>query len=164
MKENGTHTAITAIEERRLQAWCLHCQGVKQTQIAFILGVTQGAVSRWLARVRTGGVRALRVGKPTGLPPRLPREKQELIPALLAYTPAVYGLAGDKWTRALVGELIFRQFGVRYSTENISYILRKVGWCGRPLQKPRKDRKNGVQKCTPEREAAQHRKGMPSLL
>lgn len=154
----------TAIEERRLEAWCLHCQGVKQTQIACILGVTQGAVSRWLARARAGGIRALRVGRPTGLPPRLPREKQELLPALLAYAPAVYGLAGDKWTRALVGELIFRQFGVRYSTENISYILRKLGWSSRPLQKSRKNQKNGMHKCTPEREAVQREKGMPSLL
>ncbi len=160
MAGNNTHISI---EERRLQAWCLHCQGVKQTQIALLLGVTQGAVSRWLARARTGGADALRVGKPTGLPPRLPREKQELLPAMLAHSPETYGLAGQRWKRSLVGELIYRQFGVRYSDENVSYILRKIGWRGRPLQKPRKALESVIQ-CAPERGAATHGEGTPSLL
>lgn len=126
-----------AIEQQRREAWALHCRGVKQTQIAALLGVTQGAVSRWLARVRSGGIEALRVGRPTGLPPRLSREKQQMLPALLAQSPEQYGLAGTRWTRALVRDLIHQQFGVVYSMENVSYILRKVGWNDRPLLKQR---------------------------
>ena len=41
-------------EIRQLRAWELHQQGWSQRQIAAELGVTQGAVSQWLMRVRDG--------------------------------------------------------------------------------------------------------------
>ena len=47
-------------EYRRFQAWELKQQGWSQTRIAKALGVTDGAVSQWLKRVREDGVAALR--------------------------------------------------------------------------------------------------------
>jgi predicted transcriptional regulator len=39
-------------EGRRLRAWELHQKGWQQQAIAEALGVTQGAVSQWLKRVK----------------------------------------------------------------------------------------------------------------
>ena len=55
-------------EARRLRAWDLHQQGWKQGRIAEALGVTQGAVSQWLARARDGGMQALYSRSPPGAP------------------------------------------------------------------------------------------------
>ncbi|MGH2371033.1 MAG: helix-turn-helix domain-containing protein, partial [Chloroflexota bacterium] len=47
-------------EGRRLRAWELAQAGWKQRTSAAALGVTEGAVSQWLARARADGVAALR--------------------------------------------------------------------------------------------------------
>ena len=82
-------------EARRLRAWDLHQQGWKQGRIAEALGVTQGAVSQWLARARDGGMQALYSRSPPGAPPRLsPAQLAELL-ALLARGAPAFGFLGD---------------------------------------------------------------------
>jgi transposase len=130
------------LEKRRWQALALHRKGLKQVAIARKLGVTQGAVSRWLRMAREGGAEALRIKKPTGIPPRLPLEKQKQLPVLLARGPRKYGFADKRWTRSRIGDVIRREFGVSYSDENVSYILRKIGWKARPLQRRKSGRRN----------------------
>ena len=53
-------------EGRQLRAWALHQQGWTGTAIAQALGVTKGAVSRWLKRAREGGAEALYRQPPPG--------------------------------------------------------------------------------------------------
>lgn len=131
------------LESRRRRALALHRQGLKQVDIAGRLGVTQGAVSRWLRMVREGGEQALCIRKPQGVPSRLPPEKQRQIPALLARGPATYGFDDNRWTRSRIGEVIRREFGVSYSDENVSYVLRKLGWKDEPLRPGRSEHRNG---------------------
>jgi len=47
-------------EGRRLRALELKERGWKQTQIADALGVSEGAVSQWMKRVKEAGVEGLR--------------------------------------------------------------------------------------------------------
>ena len=101
-------------EGRRLRAWELHKQGWKQKDIASALGVTQGAVSQWLARGRDGGVAALRTRTSPGAPARLSARQLAQLPALLARGAPAFGFLGDVWTRARVAEVIKREFGVVY--------------------------------------------------
>lgn len=115
---------------------------MKQVAIASKLGVTQGAISRWLRMAREGGDQALRIKKPTGIPPRLPKEKQKQLPALLARGPQTYGFGDKRWTRSRIGDVIRREFGVSYSDENVSYILRKIGWKAKPLRRSKPGRSN----------------------
>ena len=69
-------------EGRRLRAWELHQKGWKQQAIAEALGVTQGAVSQWLQRVKEGGVEGLRRRPPPGAAPRLSPEQRAQLLAL----------------------------------------------------------------------------------
>ena len=75
-------TPHTWKEARRLQAWHLKQQGWSQRQIAQALGVSEGAVSQWMARARTVGPEALRRRPPPGAPRRLSAEQLARLPAL----------------------------------------------------------------------------------
>lgn len=130
------------LEKRRWQALALHRKGLKQVAIARKLEVTQGAVSRWLRIAREGGDQALRIKKPTGIPSRLSPEKQKQLPGLLARGPQAYGFEGKRWTRARIGDVIRREFGVSYSNENVSYVLRKIGWKAKSLKRGKPSRRN----------------------
>src|SRR5215210_379123 len=98
-------------EGRRLRGWELHQQGWSQTQIADALGVSQSAVSQWIARGRLAGSDALQTRKPTGARPRLSdTQRTRLLDLLLAGAQA-YGFVGEIWTQARIAVLIKREFG-----------------------------------------------------
>lgn len=120
-------------EGRRLRAWELHQQGWKQTQIAEALGVTQGAVSRWIARATIGGVEALRTRLPPGASPRLSEDQRAQLLTLLKQGAEAHGFLGEVWTQARIAKLIRRVFGVSYHRDHIGRILRDLGWS---VQKP----------------------------
>jgi transposase len=116
-------------EERRKRAWVLKQNGWPQKDIAAALGVSEGAVSQWLRRAREGGgVEALTRRPPPGMTPRLSAEQRAQLPALLARGAPAYGFSGDVWTATRVVVVIERTFGVRYSRDHVSRILRACGW------------------------------------
>jgi transposase len=123
----------SSFEARRFRAWELKQQGWKQGVIAQALGVTPGAVSQWFKRVREEGVESLRRRKGSGPRPRLTVEQRGKLPALLERGAEAYGFLGAVWTRARVGEVIWREFGVRYDPSHVGRILRACGWS---VQKP----------------------------
>lgn len=117
----------------RVRAWELHQLGWSQTRIAEALGVTQGAISRWIARARAGGVEALRTRLPPGASPRLSDEQRTELLILLSQGAEAHGFVGDVWTQARIAKLIKRHFGVSYHRDHIGRILRDLGWS---VQKP----------------------------
>jgi transposase len=115
-------------EERRKQAWKLKQQGWKQLKIAKALGVSEGAVSQWMKRGREGGEAALKARPPRGAQGRLTLEQRAQLPSLLAKGAERYGFRGNVWTARRVAKVIEHTFGVRYSRDHVSYLLRKLGW------------------------------------
>src|SRR5918996_4370595 len=85
MEKTASSQATNWREGRRFRAWELHQKGWKQQAIAEALGVTQGAVSQWLKRVKEGGVEGLRHRPPPGAAPRLSSEQREQLLELLAH-------------------------------------------------------------------------------
>lgn len=120
-------------EGRRLRGWELHQQGWSQTRIAEALGVTQSAVSRWIARATTGGVEALRTRQPPGASPKLSQDQRTHLLNLLKQGAETHGFVGDVWTQARVAKLIKRHFAVSYHRDHIGRMLRDLGWS---VQKP----------------------------
>ena len=120
-------------EGRRLRAWELHQLGWNQTRIAQALGVTQGAVSRWIARATSSGVEALRTRLPPGATPRLSDDQRAQLLILLKQGAVAHGFAGQVWTQARIAKLIKRHFGVSYHRDHIGRLLRDLGWS---VQKP----------------------------
>jgi transposase len=133
MDEKRSHDATDWKEGRRLRAWELSQAGWSQAAIAEALGVTPGAISQWLKRARQGGVAALYRRKAAGAKPQLTEEQRGWLPELLTRGAEAYGFLGDIWTRGRVAEVIWREFGVRYTPTHVGRILRACGWS---LQKP----------------------------
>ncbi len=115
-------------EGRRFRAAELCQLGWKQRDIALALGVTKGAVSLWLKRVREGGVEGLRHRKPSGAPPKLTPEQRGQLLTLLTQGAESFGFRGDLWTQPRIAQLIRRQFGVSYHPSQVGRILRAAGW------------------------------------
>jgi transposase len=115
-------------EARRFRAWELKQKGWKQCDIAEALGVTDGAVSQWMKRVREGGLEALRSRKGGGPKPKISEEELQQLPEFLERGPEAYGFRGDVWTRARVGAVIEEEFGVSYSDTHVGRLLDEIDW------------------------------------
>jgi len=122
-----------ACEYRRIQGLRLLEKGWSQRKVAEALGVTQGAVSQWLARYKSGGDEGLRLRKAKGRESRLTPEQQQALLELMAYGAEAFGFQGDVWTCPRVVKLIKVLFGVDYHPSHVSKLLRNLGWS---LQKP----------------------------
>ena len=114
-------------EWRRLRAWDLWQQGWKQKEIATALGVTKGAVSQWIKRVREEGVDGLRRRTAKGADPRMSSEQRAQLPELLSQGAEAFGYRGNVWTGQRVAEVIKRVFGIGYHADHCSRLLRQIG-------------------------------------
>jgi transposase len=111
-----------------LRALRLKKQGWYQRDIAEALGVREETVSRWLARAREAGPRALWARPRRGHPCRLSPAQMHLVPEFLWHGPEAYGFRGQVWTCARVTRVIEEEFGVRYHKGHVSRLLRELGW------------------------------------
>lgn len=140
-------------EERRKRAWVLKEQGWLQKDIAAALGVSEGAVSQWLRRAHAGGgVAALARHPAPGPVARLRVEQRAQLPELLERGAEAYGFRGDVWTANRVAEVIWQTFGVRYSRDHVSALLRQLGWSRqRPITRATQRNDNAIQQWQEER-------------
>lgn len=121
------------LEYRRQRGWELSQKGWQQSKIAEALGVTEGAVSQWLALARAGGVEALKAHPAPGPTARLSTEQKAQLAQLLAKGAESYGFQGDVWTHERVAWVIKQHFGVKYSARHAGRILKHIGYS---YQKP----------------------------
>lgn len=115
-------------ECRRLRALHLKQHGWYQRDIAEALGVSEDAVSRWLARARVGGAEALLARPIPGRPPKLADHHRRRIPEFLWHGPEAYGFRGPVWTCARIARVIEGEFGVRYHKDHVGRLMAGLRW------------------------------------
>lgn len=110
--------------------------GMRQTKAAEIFGVSRRAISNWMRVDRLNGEEALKA-KTRGRPPgggKLKAHQCAAIVKLIADRhPNQLKLPFYLWTRQAVGQLIERQFGIRYSVHQVGRYLKEWGFT---VQKP----------------------------
>lgn len=123
------HLARADLDEwRRMRAWHLLQLGWSQRDISAALGVSEGAVSHWIARASRDGPAALLARPALGRPSKLGPEQMRLIPDLLGHGAETYGFRGQVWTCARVAKVIEDEFDVSYSRSQVSRLLRELHW------------------------------------
>ena len=111
-----------------MRALALKQQGWTQRAIAEALGVSEPAVSQWLAAARRAGPDALRSHPPPGAAPKLTAGQKRLIPEFLWHGPEAYGFRGQVWTCARVARVIEEEFGVSYHKGHVGRLLAELRW------------------------------------
>ena len=135
MEKTLSNRASDWREGRRLRALELKERGWKQSEIAEALGVSEGAVSQWMKRLREEGVEGLRHKPPPGAPSRLSEQQRARLPELLAQGAQAHGFRGEVWTCERVAIVIRKEFGVSYHPAHVSRVVRALGLS---LQKPQR--------------------------
>lgn len=131
MKQNSKPSPPHWREARRRRAFELHIQGWSQHAIARALGISQAAVSQWLA---AGHWQAAEPSRGAG--PKVPAGALRLLPDLLSHGAEVWGFRGELWTCARVAAVIQEEFGVLYSRAHVSRLLKALEWTPqRPVER-----------------------------
>jgi transposase len=126
--DDGRKLDHKTLEQLRIRAVGQIEQGVHPEDVAAALGMTRAAVYAWLAKYREGGLDALRARPVPGRPPKLSgAQLQRLYTLVVGNDPRQLRFAFALWTRAMVRELIRREFGVGLSEVSVGRLLRKLG-------------------------------------
>jgi transposase len=116
------------LEQLRIRAVGQVEQGAHPDEVAAALGMTRAAVYSWLAKYREGGLEALKARPVPGRPPRLSGSQlARLYTLVVSNDPRQLRFAFALWTRAMIRELIRREFGVALSEVSVGRLLRKLG-------------------------------------
>jgi transposase len=114
-------------EWRRFRAVDLDRLRWVHRDIAAALGVSEAAVSQWLACARQEGTNGL-LAHPHGGHPKLTPQQQRLLPDFLWHGAEAYGFRGELWTCARIVKMLRWEFGVSFHKDHVSRMLKAMGW------------------------------------
>lgn len=97
-------------------------------EVARHLGVERSSVRSWRAAYHRAGPKALAAQPAPGRPPKLEARSRTQLERSLLRGARACGFPTDLWTCPRVGEVIRRQFGVRYHVDHIGRLLHSLGW------------------------------------
>lgn len=137
-----------ATYEERVSACEALEKGVSVDEIAEVLKVSRSSIFDWQRTYRAHGADALRTKKTRGPKSKLSDgQLSQLYRLVVGNDPRQLSFGLALWTRGMIQELIFRQFGVRLSLVSVGNVLANLGLSPqRPLyrsyeQDPEKVRK-----------------------
>ena len=114
-------------------------EGELASDVIAAYGFNRTTIYKWLnAALRPGlGIKALRSTKATGRPRSLtPTQESQVFRWVNGRDPRQYGLDFGLWTRAIVGKLIEKKFGIRLGLTAVGELLAKLGLTPqKPLQR-----------------------------
>jgi len=126
MRPSGT---AGQLERRRRHAITLLQGGTPYREIARRVGASLSSVVRWEQAYRRDKRNGLRVRPTPGRPCRLSTTQQQQLKAVLLRGAGAAGYSTELWTLKRIGDVIRRQFRVRYSTVGVWALLRHgMGW------------------------------------
>lgn len=114
---------------QRVQGLLWIAQGKSWSVIAALLGISVKTVGHWLNRFLVQGLSWLRSQhyRGRGRKAKLTGEQKRQVRAWVEAGPQANGFDGGVWNTALIAELIWRRFGVRYNPRYLSSVLKKLG-------------------------------------
>jgi transposase len=130
MKQDGRKLDHRTLEVIRKMAVKRVREGEKPSQVIASYGFSRTAIYGWLkaAKGRGKGLRALASRKGTGRPRKLTAsQERQVFRWINGKNPMQCQLDGVLWSRAIVRELIQREFGVGLSLASVGTLLSRLG-------------------------------------
>ncbi len=135
-------TGKDARQRDRYRCVLLVCRGEQTLSIACTIGRSRKFVQEWVYRYRDGGLEALRPGRSSGQPTKLPREREAAFKARMLGGPTERD-GGVGTLRGLDAVRILEQeFGVAYSLDGVGVydLLERLNLsCLKPRPRHRKN-------------------------
>lgn len=121
--DHKTREAIRIRAVKRIEA------GESPEVIAATLGFHRSCIYDWIAKYREGGIEALKAKPIPGAKPKLSgKQLRWLFETIAGKNPLQLKLPFALWTRAMVRELIKREFDIRLSEVSVGRLLKKLGF------------------------------------
>jgi transposase len=113
-------------------------EGKSINEVARIVKASPSSVWRWKDAWEQKGLEGLSAKPHPGRTPRLNRAQKKQLVKLLLRGPRSAGYTTDLWTCVRVAEVIDKRLGVKYNSNYVWSILRRLGWtCQKPEQRAR---------------------------
>lgn len=140
-----------AQEEKRHIAIRLRQEGRTFAEIGESVGVHWATVHGWWRRYEEGGIEALasrRRGRRPGTNRRLTPVQERTLQGLISdKTPDQLRMSFALWTRAAIGELIYRRYKIRLPVRTIGHYLKRWGFTPqKPLKRAYEQRPEAIQR------------------
>jgi transposase len=134
-KLDGRKVNPKAMEEIRMRAVQRVQDGESPETVIKTLGFARACIYNWLARYRNGGWQALQTGARSGRPKKLKGSQIKWIyKTIRDKDPQQFKFDFALWTRAMIADLIKRQFGIKLSQTSVGRLLAQLGFtCQKPL-------------------------------
>ena len=120
MRPRGTSREL---EARRRQAVEMLRKGQSYRAVARASRASLSSVVRWCQAFRRRGLRGLSAKPTPGRPCRLSTAQKRSVARILLRGAQAAGYSTELWTLRRIGEVIRKQFGVRYSTYAVWRLL-----------------------------------------
>jgi transposase len=148
-KHDGRNKSKEAQKEIRLLAINHWKKTGNMLEVARTFGVSYPAVRKWVKKYQCSGMKVLHSddrGRPEGKE-LTPRQEQKVIGKITNKHPEQLKLSFGLWTRENVGELIYKEFGIRRSARQIGRYLNAWGFTPqKPVYKAYEQKSAEVQK------------------
>jgi transposase len=142
MRPEGTKEQL---EARRKNAVEMVKNGMLVSEVAELVGVHAGSVSRWMQMSEQDEEKGLNSKKHPGGKPRLANTNWEKIAELLLQGPGHHGYHTELWTLQRVAVVIQKHFGIKYHPATVWRLLQKMGWsCQKPERIAREQNQEAV--------------------
>ena len=127
-KLDGRKLNRKTLEEIRIRAIKQVEAGESPEVVIKALGFHRSQIYEWLALYREGGFEALKMKKAKGRESKLNGQQlQTLYQIITSKNPIQLKFEFALWTRAMIRELIRKEFNVRLSDVSVGRLLRKLG-------------------------------------
>lgn len=129
MKKNDArrldHKTLTELRKRAVSSVQ---EGQSPEIVAKALCINRVTIYGWLARYRNGGWHALEARKRGGRPPKLDAKAMQWIyQTVTMKNPLQMKFTFALWTSKMIGQLIYKRFGVRLSKASVCRLLAQLG-------------------------------------
>jgi transposase len=133
------------LEKRRQRAIQLLNQDWTYEEVSQELNASMSSVGRWRQAYRKKGRAGLKPKVHPGRTPRLSERQKKALIRTLVKGPLKAGYATDLWTLKRIGEVIQKNFRVRYGISNLWSLMGGLGWsCQKPQKRARERKKKEI--------------------